>query len=346
MDTKQTEAGVTRAERTSTATEQQADRTGEAVPYPTGLSEDGASPILFDVHKRELGRRTFQTEFTEVNLEEDENKQRRSYAVKPGLALGNWVYDRGGPVTMARTNDGGFWREDLGGEFTYGEGRHGYSTDVITWSNWLTPVLSRGSWQEPKVVQARDPTLWELKTTSYEESGEVPGYWHGDLLGLSATMRVDHRGIIHQMQSEFQGSQSGAGEFKIRFTYEVSSIDSVSPSEPNWLTTAKDRRPTVSAALTSDRNYVRFTLESGNALEPDTIFTVYDVDNRWNAINYALRDPIKTGETVFLFKEESGPFHGQIARGSRPDNADPVSLEKEYSIWADRSVTYFQPVRL
>lgn len=330
---------------TSEATETPTDT--EARPeYPTGLSTDGVSPLLYETHKRELAQTSFHTEFSEINLQKSEIKKDRSYDVDTGLAIGSWAFDRGGPVTMYRSSQGGFWREELGDRFTYGEGRRGYSIGEVTWKSWLVPALTTGEWGSPTASQQGAHQTWEVETTGFDAQGSIPGYWQGQLEGLSASMVVDARGIIRSMTTEFDGIREEIGSYNVRFEYSVDSVGEVSVTEPAWLSTAQERRPQVTAELTSDRNFVRFTLDSGNQLEPATGFTVYDEQNRWNAINYRLEDPIEPGDTVYLYKEQEGPFNGQIARGSRPSDASPVSLANSYHMWASRSLEYFGTVEL
>lgn len=336
--------------RTLTAAKADTDA-GTATPgagtYPTGLSEEGVSAFLFDTHERELARTSFSVDWTRIDLLEETVRRRQHYDVETGFALGTWTYDRGGPVTIFRSNEGGFWREELGDEYTYGEARHGYSIDKVLWRGWLEPVLGAGTWSEPSTVRERDPATWRVETTSFDETGAVPGHFRGQLAGLSASMTVDERGIIHSLEAEFEATDTNVDRVRQRLTFAVDAIGDVSVSEPSWLATAKERRPRVSAALTDDRNFVRFTLESGNALEPETVFTVYDELDRRNTIGYRLRDPVEPDETVYLYKEQEGPFHGQLARGSRPSNAEPVTLSSEYHMWADRGVSeYFGTVDL
>lgn len=315
--------------------------------YPAGLSDDGVSVVLFDSHKRELAQTSFHTTFTAINLQNNELKQQRDYEVDTGFALGSWLFDDGGPVTMFRSHEGGFWREDLGSKFTYGEARQGYSINRVTWGSWLEPVISAGQWGEPTTIQEGNPPLWQVETIGFAETGSVPGWFTGTLEALSGSLTVGPRGIIYKLDAEFEASKLHGGVAHFEIKYRVDSVGEVSVSQPSWLPTAKDRRPEVTAALTDDRKFVRWTLESGNPIEPNTRCSIHDNNARAGAINYFLRDPIEPGETVYFYKEQEELHAGQIARGSRPSDASPVTLDSEYHTWADRNGTeYFGTIQL
>lgn len=314
--------------------------------YPTGLSDDGVSALLYGSHNRALDERNFHTEFTEIDLQDSNIKQQRSYDVDSPFAIGRWAYDQGGEVTMFRSSDGGLWRENLGNRFTYGEAREGYSAEQLTWRSWIQPTLRSGVWDSPEEIREDGEPLWEIETTGYE-TGSVPGYYRGQLEGLSASVTVGPQGIIRSVTAEFEGVRPDIERYNVRFEYSVDLTSRVSVSEPDWVVRAKERRPRVNAVLTDDRHFVRFTLDSGNQIEPESYITVHDETTNLGAITYVLDDPIETGETVFLYKQETeGPHQGQLARGSRPKNASPLALENEYHIWAARSVEYFGTVGL
>lgn len=314
---------------------------------PDGLNEDGVTQILFDTHQRELVQTGFQTEFTTINLNRDDIKMRKKFDVESGLALGSWVYSGGGPVSMLRSNEGAFWREDLGSKYTYGEARYRNWIDSITWRNWIEPVLSAGEWSEPITVQDQNQPLWRVETTGLTETDSVPGWFNGQLDALSASMTVSPRGIIHELSGEFEASLLHGGVAHHSIDYIVESIGEVSVSEPPWLSTAKEQRPRVNAALGEDRKFAKWTLESGNPIEPGTRCVIYDENERIGAINYHLNDSIDTGETVYFYKEQNQPRTGQMARGSPPTDASPVTLDSEYNVWADRNGTeYFGTTKL
>lgn len=118
---------------TETPTETARSTVGQP-DYPPGLSDEGVSVLLWDTHKQQLAQTRYHTEFRRVDVEKGGVKRSLQYDVKPGFALGSWVFDRGGSVEMYRTSDGSYWREDLGSKATYGEDSYDYSLDIVTWS--------------------------------------------------------------------------------------------------------------------------------------------------------------------------------------------------------------------
>jgi len=336
----------TEASKTETKTTQTTETTAGEPTLPNGLSEDGVSDYLFDFHLRELGQRSFATNWTLFNRRKEIVKLRREYRVGDAGAIGSWTFDEGGPVTMFRSTDGGFWREDLGGEYTYGETRDGYDMERLTLAAWVRAFVEGGVWSAPSLARREEPARWEVQITGVEDDAAVPGWFHGELESLSGSMSVDERGFVRSLDGEMTASDTASGPVEYGVKYAVDSIDEVTVTEPSWLSTAKERRPRVSMAKTDDQYAVRMTHESGNPIEADTNLVVYNRDERRNEISYRLKEPIQSGETVYLYKEQEGVFNGQLSRGSPPSTSDAIRLDSEYDAWARRSAEYFGAVSL
>lgn len=336
-----TEADPTPTVEPETSTEPEPTATPE---FPLGLTADGVEPFLFDQHKQELSTAGFHTVFTAINRADGSIKEHKEFDVETGFALGNWSFDQGGPVDMFRSSDGGFWREDLGDRFTYGEDRDNYSIHTVVWGAWTEPVVSGGEWGPPELVSGGADPTWRVETTGFDSSARVPGFFMGQLETLDATMAVNHRGIITRLAATFQATRRHGGSVDYEIEYEVDSIGEVSVSEPGWVSTAKERRPQVSISLTDDQQFVRLVHESGSPIEPDTRWVLWNDDVQNGEINYFLEEPISEGDTVYFYEEEAGTKHGQIARGSRPTDASPVTLDANYESWADRNGTEYYGV--
>lgn len=342
-----TTATPTAATRTTEASTTETEATAAAPSLPSGLSEDGVSDYLFDFHLRELGQRSFATNWTLLNRREEQVKQRREYRVGDAGAVGSWTFDQGGPVSMFRTTDGGFWREDLGDDYTYGETRQGYDMERLTLASWVRAFVRGGAWSAPSLVRRESPARWEAELTGAEDDAAVPGWFSGTVESLSGTMVVDERGFIRSLDGEMTASGTNVGRVEYGVRYAVDSVDEVTVSEPAWVSTAKDRRPRVSMAVTDDERAVRLTHESGVPIEANTNLVIYDDAARRNEISYRLREPIQSGETVYLYTEQGGGFNGQLSRGSAPTSSNAIRLDSEYHAWADRSsAEYFGTVSL
>ncbi len=290
-------------------------------------------------HRRELAVRGFRTNWVLVNTDKSEIKDRRTYRVADSAALGNWTFAEGGETTVYHNSQGGFWRENLGDKFTYGESRSSYSISLVTFSRWIVPVLGQGNWSSPQLVQRRKPAKWELSITGVDSSSTRIGYFDGRFESLSGSMIVDERGIIHEIDAAFTASRERGGTVAHRIRNRVGAIGSVSISEPSWLSTAKERRPTAAATLTENKKFIQFELKSGNQLEPDTNITVFDEVQNTNAFTYELQDPLQAGETVYLYRTSDN--RDRLARGGRPTDVSPNSFDSNYHMWAHRSLEYF-----
>lgn len=329
--------------------EETSTESDELPEYPLGLSNDGVDRLLFSEHTRTLAGTSFRTAWTRINRSKSEIDLERTYRVADNHAIGEWVNENGGTLTMIRINDGGFWREDLGDKYTYGESRDGFSMRLLAQEQWILPLIAAANWNEPTLVQDSGPAIWEVTMSDLVQTTPVPGYFQGELQSVSGSMEVDERGVIHSFQGRFglTGPNVQPDVLRYQIQYSVDAIGEVSVSVPGWLSTAKDRRPIVEAAITDDQNYVRFTLSSGNQLEPGTQFTVYDEVNRLNFTETVIDEAITPGETVYFYKETADPLGGKISRGSRPQDASPVTLSEEYHMWASRgNVEYFGTVSL
>lgn len=345
--TRQTQTAASTSTSTDTrTTEARTTESGERDPaLPDGLSEDGVTSYLFDYHLRELGQRSFATNWTLLNRRKEIVKRRRDYRVGDAGAVGSWTFDQGGPVSMFRTTDGGFWREVLGDEYTYGEVREGYEMEQLALASWVRPFVSGGVWSAPSLVRREAPARWEVQLTGFEAGAAVPGWFGGELESLSGTMVVDERGFVRSLDGEMTASGTNAGRQEYGVRYAVDSVDDVTVTEPSWVSTAKERRPRVSLALTDDGYAVRLTHESGVPIEGNTDLVVYDDAARRNEISYPLEEPIQSGDTVYLYTEQEGGFNGQLTRGSPPSGGGVVRLDSEYTVWAQRSgAEYFGAV--
>lgn len=339
-----TAVDVDEAEASNTDAATATDSGPRQPSFPPGLSEDGVGPFLHSTHTSELSTHSFATEWTLVVDDGDGStiKQQKQYRKADNRALGSWRFREGGPVVAYQNTEGGFWREDLGDRYTYGEERDPYQLSDMNLPGWTAPLIELADWGAPELVRRERPARWQTEAVGFVETPKRIGY-HSDAVvtDLSARMTVSERGIIREFQAAFALETSEGRTPTYQVSHSITQIGSITVSKPDWLPTAKERTPTASGTLTDD-GFVEFTLESGNRLEPGTDLTVYDGSAETNAITYELAEPIEVGETVYLWRESAdGP--DQMSRGGRPSDASPVPLDSNvYRMWADRgSVEYF-----
>lgn len=314
--------------------------------YPVGLSDEGVDGFLLGTHRNVLSSEGFRTNWTLVRVDLNLFKEQKEFRVDDGTAIGSWSNPNGGDLTMYRTGADGFWREDLGSSYTYGEDRHGFSLEVLTMSEWLAPILNYGEWTSPSLMSNGDVAVWESSTTGVDTSSTRIGFFTGNFESLSAELRVDERGVIRQLVAEFAAVRDRDNQTtRYQLRYSVDSVGGVTVEEPSWLPTARERRPQVSVSITNDQRSVEFMVDSGNAIEAGTIFTLFDRVSNLNVIATRLNEAIEPGETVYFYHLESD--EDRVARGTPPDDPSAVTLDSSYGFWAERATAeYFETVNL
>lgn len=346
--------------RTETASPATPGGTGERTPtaertppgdasFPIGLSEDGADELLFETHARTLSGSSFHVEWTKVDRTRSEIEWQKEYRGDHGVALGEWVRIDGGTVGMYRSGPDAYWREDIGGGYTYGNDPSGYDVDRVLWAGELRALLEAGAWEPPSVVQEAPRTTWELRADGISTASASPRDTAGSIVSISAaTLEVDDRGVIRHLEAVYavdQAENDPAAEYETR--YSVSSIGDVSIDPPAWLPTAEERAPIVSVSLTDDRRYVKLRIESGNRLEPGTVIQVHDRERRDSRIHLRLDEPLEPGTTAYIYQYRPADEFpsGRISRGGRPSDASPEELANDYDIWARRRDSLYFKVR-
>lgn len=312
--------------------------------YPAGLSDDGVEAFLADTHTNALANRPFRTTWTEANVTLGRAYQQRDYRVQGGAAIGEWSHQ--GPITMYRSSDGGFWREDLGDRVTYGEHRAGFNLDDLTWNHQLRWLFLAGSWEEPTVEREGEPIRFGISATGTDEPAALLEEFEArSLETFEAQGIVDERGVVHSLSAEFQARSRDADRLlTFRLRYSIDSIGQVEVTEPDWLSTAKDRAPDVTADIVDDGQYVEMIFESGNPILPRTNLTLYDQDRQRNAGVRDLENPLEAGQVYYLYLEDESL---QVSRGGRPADASPAPLDGNYALWAHRNgAEYFMLPRI
>jgi hypothetical protein len=308
--------------------------------YPLGLSNDGIEPLLADTHTRVLGSEGFTAQWSKIDRAESEIRRRKQYRVQDGIAVGTWTNENGGDVGMFRSNEGGFWRESLGSSYTYGKSREGFDMSRVAWMREVEPLLRAADWTEPELQQRGEPATWRVDASGVADSTAVPSFYSGRVTSLSGSAVVDERGFLQSLDVNYDLRTEHSGRRQFRSRYAVEDVGRTTVQTPGWVSTAKEKRPVVSAALTDDSQFVRLRHESGNPLEPGTHLTLFDTVAETNVYTYQLRDPLAAGEAAYLYRDGAGGDH--LARGSRPGGVSTTTFDSNYKLWALRgSVEYF-----
>lgn len=350
-------SGETTAEATSavaaTTTESQgteADTTSRDpadVPYPVGLSEEGADSLLYSSHQRALASRSFETRWRKVNETQSSIPHAKSFRVDSGVAVGEWTRHNGGPVSVYRSGNTGLWREDVGGRYVYGKSDAGFEWYKLAWQPEVLTQLSAWNWSSPEVADEGRPVTWEVTATDIADASQPPGYHSGTVESLSeASMTVDENGVIRELRATYTVAEANDGEVNQYTTrYGVFALDSVSVSKPAWTSTAADRYPKVRPTYTDDRRYVRIELESGSDIAANSRLVLVPDSNEDARFIAEIDKPLESGDTVYFSRDPSNPSNhqGRLSWGSRPTAGTPPELSGSHRLYAYKRTSLYFP---
>lgn len=342
-----TEGAVT----TGTATPAPAEKaTPTATPEPTfpeGLSADGVSSFLFSTHQRTLSRRSFRAAWTKVNRSASVMKWQKEYTVESGQALGRWTRESGAPVQMYRYPLGDYWREDLGPRVTFGQdGSSNQGHPPETWGIELEPLIRAVEWSGPTRVNDDRPAVWEVTAEAVADRSAIPGYHIGEIIAIeSGSMGVDEHGVLQRVDAAYRIRTADGTELEYEIQYTIDRIGQVTVSEPDWLSTARERVPELAAERTAEDHAIRIELISGNQLEPGTHLFADEERTANTGFGVTLEAPVTADEPVYLYRPTDAPDGGFIDAGltreSPPAPEEAQELTTRYGVMARREATQY-----
>lgn len=103
-------------------------------------------------------------------------------------------------------------------------------------------------------------------------------------------------------------------------------------SEPEWLSTARERTPTAPATLADDGRFVEFVFESGNPIAAGSRTSIF-AEEADEAVRVVVDEPVETGPTAYRYRDRpeeavAGNWIGAIARGSPPSTLSPEPFDR------------------
>lgn len=331
--------------RTTTADETDQDDGAEEADdyaYPTGLDEEGVYAYLVDNHANTLSDTSFRERWTVANKTEGETMESEQSVVEDGRAL----TERGVGVGLQvfYDADGGYWREELGDDATYGEDRRAFEFQWVSKARELRSLFLAGDWDAPtradggfEITAAGTDNVTSLREEFEAESVER----------FEASGVVSPDGVVTELTAEFEFVHEREERlFEVRVRHRADDVGEVSLSEPSWLGTARERAPEVDVRVDDASEFIVFDHQGGNPIEPDTNVVVYDRGEPGGNWGYRQNDaPFEPGETVYLWMDKDDRLQWQ--RGSRPSVADPQSLDRPLAFWMHRhGAEYFGNVEL
>ncbi len=328
---------------TSTATAAE-EQTAEPLDRPPGLEDDGVAVFLADAHVNALSRTSFTVSFRSTNLTRGDTNEARKALVGDSGALERW--QDGSAIDMYRTADGSYWRQNVGGRFTYGRQRSAFDRQELIRARDLRTLILAGQWNAPEET---DDRAFEITADGIGEPAALMEEYEGkELKSYAAEGKVLESGAIAELVAEFSYlHREDERLFKVRVDYRTTDIGSTDASRPDWYSTAVEQAPDVSARITDDGNYVRMEHAGGNAMLPETAVVLYDDSDDTDRGNWGYRDlerPVEAGTTLYLWMEDDR-FHWN--RGGKPANANPTPLDGRYGFWMHREgAEYFGNIEL
>ncbi|WP_439026420.1 hypothetical protein [Haloarchaeobius sp. DT45] len=343
----------TPTESSSTATVSEAasptetTATGPA-PYPTGLDDDGPNLFLVPTHVRTLKSTSYRAVWRKLNHTKSEIYQDREYRNEGGKLLGTVLGNDSSTVEVFRSGDDAYWRENLGGSYTYGNDRH-RNEKMYEWTLWareLNALIEAGAWGSPEVVQESPTTVWRVQTDSLGTESVADRDTGGTITGFTAgEMKIDENGVIRSLNAKYEEVEDDEGSRAIETTYTIDAIGATTVAEPSWLTTAKEQAPTVAVSITEDDSFVKLRIESGGAIASGSVLQVFDRAKGGSPIDLMLDEPLEPGTTAYLYDHGDGDSFpsGTLVRGSRPTAEPAQKLPNSYDVWARRrDIHYFK----
>ncbi|MDR5673159.1 hypothetical protein RH858_08350 [Halalkaliarchaeum sp. AArc-GB] len=308
------------------------DSANEEIEYPTGLDEEGVSPILADSHTFALRRTTATMEWTLGGVTGPHYAEER-WAVRlgDGEAVAETMND--GPMTIHFAPNSGYWREEIGGGVTYGRTRQSawYDISRIVRSHRLSRLIRAGDWNPPGYDEGTG--MFSIEAEGVEDPSKLAEDRGADAIeSFSATGEVTPDGIIRELEVEFE-YRWGQDLYLEQIVLTVDDIEDVTVTTPDWVDTAREQAPEMTAEFVRDRQFIELTMQDGNPILAGTSLVVHDEENQGFG---DFSEDVTPGDTLYLFVDDNG--RGRISRETIPENASPVPFEGEFAIWARRNV--------
>lgn len=335
----------TETHRTSVESETPTDTATPVPDYPPGLTEDGVNELLWAAHTGSLDSTGFRATWQKLDHESGEHKWDKTYRADATAAIGEWQRTYGGPVTIFRSTDSGYWQEVLGDRTIYGDDGAGRRLDRVLWGLEIVPLLRAAAWDRPEHLHDTEPPVWSVSTDAIDEPSAIPGYYpSGTVDSISGQLEVREDGVIRRLEALYAMEDQHGDPHTFEITYEVDSIGAVSIERPDWVETAPDHVPDVTATLTDDRRFIRLTVDSGAAIAVDSRLVVTDTTDTESESLTHLDADLEPGDAVYLYRTPSEGTHNlHLSRDGRPSDVTVDPFEFAYELTGYRRDTrYFR----
>lgn len=302
------------------------DDEDEGVSYPTGLSDEGVSPLLAHSHRNSLDMTSVVFELEIINSGPHRHDEQWKVDLAEGSQAILEMHQLDASPTAYFSPDHGHWRDEILGEVKYGRHRHDFDVDWLLKIGHLGHLIRAGEWDPPTVDE--DAELFYIEAEGLDEpSGLADDIWTDSIESFQASGTVDEEGIIRELEVAFEHVDEDVLTLRhSRVTTEE--IGEVSVNAPEWLDTAQERAPEVVARFVEDRQFIELTMEGGNSMPSGTNLNVHGNDGDYPFPS--LSEPLVAGDTLTLYVEDG---EGIISREGIPQDASPITFEQNIAIW-------------
>lgn len=279
--------------------------TNDEVDYPTGLDEDGVSPMLASAHSRELTDHSFTGSFWVENLTSGWDAGRTISYTEDKVSL--FIENRG--IEYYFSGEQEWWRQQWGGQYVYGQAEYESRSppriepETVTFGEVLESFIRGCSFDPPVIESEQGPRIFTATATAVDQPAAFQEVYHGtgDVESADATLEVDSDGIIRSFGGEFQAVKNGESQLAIA-EVQVTDIDETSVSEPDWVETATDRSPRFDAAIGDDGSHVVISHGGGDPV-PAELEAALSTPNH-DAFGAIVHTSLEVGDSLYLWLED------------------------------------------
>lgn len=338
-------SSTTSGEPETKTTEEPAPEETTADPqadYPSGVSEDGVTPVAVQSHFVELADVPVTVKTKYMHRQSTAKLSPNATRVSPEEGVDVYVAD-GRTYKRYDVNDQTIWgyRDGVPAD---------YERSVLAGEDVMRGLV-RGCAFRPTGRNLEDgETVFNVAADEVEDADAFEGtrriarfFRESEfpIRSVSGSGTISADGVITELTA-FLAGDGDSGEFSV----ETSAVGSTRVSEPDWASTAKAERAQFESSFAADRNYVAVEQVGGQSI--DTSFLRCEVDAYDDTGYYdgtydgSFDGSIETGDRLYLYKTGEQTSDGSqevgVTKNERPTDspAEPWSGETRFNVQIDR----------
>lgn len=308
---------------------------------PAGIDDDGVSPLLADAHSRALLDTSYTLEFDELNVSGRQEHWRRVSVEGDRMRVEfapaeKEVFIRDGTEFWWQRDAGRDWygRRDIeGGTVPDTQSEH------ATFSFVLADFIRAGSFDPPVAQEEDGVTGFGIEANAVGEPNALSGEWGFQSVDdLSIDGFVDAEGVVRRFEVEVEGVRNDELEL-FTLSIQTRGLGETEVSEPDWVQTAEDRAPELTASLVDDSTALVITHLGGQMIPAGTEVTLWDATSGRTAV---LEQPLTPDEELYVAYRSD---EIELSRES-PDGGDQIDSNWNLRILLNSEVYAEKPINL